>query len=128
MTGGGGLEARDTNRLHRFMDNYAQLGGYLKKDKLWWFGAYRYTENQIRQTNFPVKPFKTQLAVYQGKATYQLTPNNKVIGYYMWNSKQQPNRLDRFQLSATNSIHLDDRSRPIKSTLHGSGRSNTTRC
>jgi hypothetical protein len=110
VTGGGGLEARDTNRLHRFMDNYAQLGGYLKKDKLWWFGAYRYTENQIRQTNFPVKPFKTQLAVYQGKATYQLTPNNKVIGYYMWNSKQQPNRLDRFQLSATNSIHLDDRS------------------
>ena len=64
-------------------------------------------ENQIRQTNFPVKPFKTVLRVYQGKATYQLTQNNKIIGYYQWNTKEQPNRLDRFQLSATNAIHLD---------------------
>jgi hypothetical protein len=44
--------------------------------------------------------------VYQGKGTYQLTQNNKFIGYYQWNTKDQPNRLDRFQLNATNAIHL----------------------
>src|SRR5688572_3450860 len=61
VTGGGGLEPEDTNRLYRYRDDYFQLGGYIKKDKLWWFGAIRDSENQIRQTNFPVKPFKTVL-------------------------------------------------------------------
>jgi hypothetical protein len=110
VTGGGGLEPRDTNRLNRYRDEYFQLGGYIKKDKLWWFGAIRDQQNQIRQTNFPVKPFVTTLRVYQGKGTFQLTQNNKFIGYYQWNTKDQPNRLDRFQLGATNAIHTDDRS------------------
>ena len=108
VTGGGGLEPRDTNRLYSFRDDYVQLGGYIKRDKLWWFGAFRDSENQIRQSNFPVKPFKTLLRVYQGKGTYQLTQNNKIIGYYQWNTKRQPNRLDRHRLNATNSIHLSD--------------------
>jgi hypothetical protein len=110
VVGGGGLEPRDTNRLYRFRDDYVQLGGFIKKDKLWWFGAFRDSENQIRQTNFPVKPFKTVLRVYQVKGTYQLTQNNKFIGYYQYNTKDQPNRLDRFQVNATNAIHLTDTS------------------
>ena len=101
MEGGGGLNPEDTNRLTLFRDSFAQLGGYIQKDKLWWFGAIRESENQLRQTNFPVKPFETTLQVYQGKATYQLTQNNKFIGYYQFNSKRQPDRLDRFQLNAT---------------------------
>ncbi|MCC7417483.1 MAG: TonB-dependent receptor [Acidobacteria bacterium] len=110
VTGGGGLEPRDTNRTSRFRDDYVQLGGYIVKDRLWWFGAVRDSKSEIRQTNFPVKPFVTTLRVYQGKGTYQLTQNNKFIGYYQWNTKDQPNRLDRFQINATNSIHLDDKS------------------
>jgi hypothetical protein len=108
VEGGGGLRPEDTNRLTKFRDSYAQLGGYIQKDKLWWFGAVRESENQLRQTNFPVKPFKTTLQVYQGKATYQLTQNNKLIGYWQFNAKQQPDRLDRFQLNALNAIHLSD--------------------
>ncbi len=108
--GGGGLEARDTNRLHAYRDSSAQLGGYIVKDKVWWFGAYRDVESQIRQTNFPVKPFLTRLKTYTVKGTYQLTQNNKFVGYYMYNTKRQPNRLDRLQLSAVNSIHLTDKS------------------
>ena len=63
---------------------------------------------RLRQTNFPVKPFETTLQVYQGKGTYQLTQNNKFIGYYQFNSKQQPDRLDRFQLTALTAIHPND--------------------
>src|SRR6516225_7336968 len=33
----------DTNRLNLFRDFSADVGGYLKKDKLWWFFAYRYS-------------------------------------------------------------------------------------
>jgi hypothetical protein len=106
VVGGGGLGPKDTNRLYRYRDEYLQGGGYIKKDKLWWFGAFRDSQNLIRQSNFPVKPFETTLRVYQGKATYQLTQNNKLIGYYQWNTKDQPTRLNRYQLSATNAIHL----------------------
>jgi hypothetical protein len=108
VEGGGGLEPEDTNRLTLFRDSFAQLGGYIQKDKLWWFGAIRESENQLGQTNFPVKPFKTTLQVYQAKATYQLTQNNKFIGYYQLNTKRQPDRLDRFQLNATSAIHPND--------------------
>jgi hypothetical protein len=108
VEGGGGLAPEDTNRLTKFRDSFAHLGGYIQKDKLWWFGAVRESENLLRQTNFPVKPFKTTLQVYQGKATYQLTQNNKIIGYWQFNAKQQPDRLDRFQLNALSAIHLTD--------------------
>ncbi|MCC7417172.1 MAG: TonB-dependent receptor, partial [Acidobacteria bacterium] len=76
-------------------------------DKLWWFGAYRYVNTQVRQTNFPVKPFATILKTYSVKGTYQLTQNNKLIGYYVYNTKRQPNRLDRFTLDTRTSIHLN---------------------
>jgi hypothetical protein len=110
VAGGGGLRPQDTNRLTLFRDSFAQLGGYIQKDKLWWFGAVRESENRSRQTNFPVKPFVTTLQVYQVKATYQLTQNNKFIGYSQFNVKHQPDRLDRFQLNATSAIHLTDAS------------------
>jgi hypothetical protein len=110
VQGGGNVDAKDTNKLHSYNDETAQLGGFLKKDKLWWFGAYRYVNTQVRQTNFPVKPFVTKLQTYTVKGTYQLTQNNKIIGYYLYNTKRQPNRLDRFQLNATSAIHLTDKS------------------
>ena len=43
VSGGPGLDARDVNRLQRFRDFNADVGGYLKKDKAWWYGAYRST-------------------------------------------------------------------------------------
>ena len=96
--GGGGLAPRDVNRLHSFRDDYANLGGYIVKDRLWWFGAYRDLESEARYTNFPVKPFLTRLKTLTGKGTYQLTQNNRFIGYYEYNTKRQPNRLDAFAL------------------------------
>ena len=41
VTGGPGLPARDVNKLQRFRDFTIDAGGYLKKDKAWWYGAYR---------------------------------------------------------------------------------------
>ena len=110
VVGGNGVDAKDTNKLYSYFDGSGQLGGYIKKDKLWWFGSYRYVDTQVRQTNFPAKPFQTVLKTYGVKATYQLTQNNKIVGYYMYNTKDQPNRLDRFQLGATSAIHLTDQS------------------
>ena len=43
--------------------------------------------------------FDTKLWNPSGKATYQMSKNNKLIGYYQWGQKIQPNRLP----SSTNS-------------------------
>ncbi|MCC7416842.1 MAG: TonB-dependent receptor [Acidobacteria bacterium] len=105
VKGGGGLEPKDTNRMHAYRDSFAQLGGYVVKDKLWWFGSFRDNDSKVLYTNFPVKPFRTQLRVYQLKGTYQLTQNNKFIGYYQYNTKAQFNRLDRYTKNATTAFH-----------------------
>ena len=44
VSSGPGLDAREVNRLQRFQDFSADVGGYLKKEKAWWYGAYRSTE------------------------------------------------------------------------------------
>ena len=48
VSGGPGLDVRDVNRLEHFRDFTADVGGYLKKDKAWWYGAYRSTAVEQR--------------------------------------------------------------------------------
>ena len=43
VSGGPGLDAREVNQLQRFQDFSADVGGYLKKEKAWWYSAYRTT-------------------------------------------------------------------------------------
>src|SRR5438093_3434497 len=80
-------EVRDLNTFKTFRDISANLGGFVKKDKLWWFGAFRHTQlsraypvliDDIATTNIPV---------YTGKLTYNLTPNQKFTAYGMHANK-----------------------------------------
>jgi hypothetical protein len=110
VEGGGGLEPEDTNRMYRYRDSFAQVGGFVVRDKLWWFGAARDQDARLRYTNFPVKPFRTQLRVFQVKGTYQLTQNNKFIGYYQYNTKAQFNRLNRWEIGSSTAFHTSESS------------------
>ena len=48
----------------------------------------------MAQPNFLFdKTFDTKLWNAVGKATYQVNQKNKLIGYYQWGQKEQPNRL-----------------------------------
>jgi outer membrane receptor protein involved in Fe transport len=105
ITGGGGLEPRDVNRLYSYYDINTDTGGYVIKDRLWWYASVRYLNTQARYTNFPVKSHQTILSNFTAKLTYRLTQNNKLIGYLQPSRKQQPNRLDRFRLNATTAFH-----------------------
>jgi len=105
VTGGGGLEPRDTNRLSSYRDLNADIGGFVKKDKLWWYASWRALDSSVRYTNYPVEPHRTELRNFTSKATYQLSQNNKLIGYYQPSTKVQPTRLDRHLLSGTTAIH-----------------------
>jgi hypothetical protein len=94
--GGAGLLPREANRLSGYRDINADIGGYIKPDRLWWYSSVRHQEVSARQVNFPVKPLRTSLMNYSGKATYQATQNNKLVGFGQAGRNYQRNRLDPF--------------------------------
>jgi hypothetical protein len=110
LRAGGGLEARDLNRMVDYRDINLDAGGYVKKDVLWWYGSFRDQEINVRYPNFPVKPFATELRNYTVKGTYTLNPNNKLVGYSQWGRKAQPNRLDYYTTSSSAAIHTSEQS------------------
>ncbi|MGE3274822.1 MAG: carboxypeptidase regulatory-like domain-containing protein [Vicinamibacterales bacterium] len=83
-----------SNEIDRYYDTAINVGGPIKRDKIWWFGTYRTQFNAVAQPNFNFdKTFDTKLWNAVGKVTYQANQNNKIIGYYQWGQKLQPNRL-----------------------------------
>ena len=67
--------------------------------------SYRNQKTSVGQPNFigPISGtlFDTKLWNPSGKATYQINQNNKLIGYYQWGQKTQPNRLPSARNSYT---------------------------
>jgi len=86
-----------SNELNDYNDFNINVGGPIRKDKLWWYFSHRYQSTNVQQPNFigdiAGLPFHTDLWNPSGKFTYQLNQNNKLIGYYQWGQKSQPNRL-----------------------------------
>ena len=85
---------RTATRSDRYYDHDINAGGPIEKDKAWFFGTYREQFNAVAQPNFQFdKTFDTKLWNAVGKVTYQVNQKNKLIGYYQWGQKVQPNRL-----------------------------------
>jgi outer membrane receptor protein involved in Fe transport len=101
----GELQPSDLNRLERYYDINGDVGGFIMKDKFWWYGSLRDQNVQVLLPNFPVKAFETSLRNITVKGTYALSQNNKVTGYGQWGQKAQPNRLDTFRIGATAARH-----------------------
>ena len=106
--GGVGLSPREANRIWNYHDVNADLGGYIKKDMLWWYASFRDQEVAARQINFPVAPHRTRVSNSTGKGTLQLTPSHTLVAYAQVGRNHQPNRLDPSgltRLSATTAIN-----------------------
>jgi len=84
------------------------VGGPIQTDKFWWYFSFRDQDALARYANFAVKPHRTRLTNYGGKATYQLGQKDKLIGYAQYGRKHQPTRLDRFITGATVAIHTQE--------------------
>jgi hypothetical protein len=86
-----------SNETVKYRDFNINVGGPITQDKLWWYFSYRNQKTSVGQPNFvgPISGqlFDTKLWNPSGKATYQMNKNNKLIGYYQWGQKIQPNRL-----------------------------------
>jgi hypothetical protein len=96
VTNGSGVRLH-SNETTKYRDTNVNIGGPIKKDKLWWYFSYRNFKNSVAQPNFvgaiAGTLFDTKLWNPSGKTTYQINQNNKLIGYYQWGQKEQPNRL-----------------------------------
>jgi hypothetical protein len=94
-----------SNETEKYRDFNINLGGPITKDKVWWYFSYRNQKTSVGQPNFigPIAGtlFNTKLWNPSGKATYQIDQNNKLIGYYQWGQKVQPNRLPQNALNYT---------------------------
>jgi hypothetical protein len=83
-----------SNEIDHYYDTAINVGGPIKRDKIWWFGTYRTQKNAVAQPQFRFnQTFDTKLWNPVVKGTYQATQNHKFIGYYQWGQKIQPNRL-----------------------------------
>jgi Carboxypeptidase regulatory-like domain len=108
--GGGGLSPREANRLWNYHDLNADVGGYIKRDRLWWYSSIREQNVSVRQVNFPVKPFRTHLVNYTGKGTYQINPRNKVVVFGQGGRNHQPNLLGGFTVGTTAAVSVAEES------------------
>ncbi len=96
--GGSAVSAREANRLWSYHDLNADVGGFVKRDRLWWYASFREQEVAARQVTFPVKPRRTHTSNYTLKATYQVSPGNKAIVFATAGRNHQPNLLGSFRL------------------------------
>ena len=84
---------RDIPVLGRW-DANGELGGFLVKDRLWFFAAVRSRRNQLGvegcfQPDGSVCATDLTQDFYTGKITYQANRAHKFLGYYQWNKKDQ---------------------------------------
>ena len=85
------------SRITRYIDRNADIGGPIKRDRLWYFTSWRNQRIGTTVSGFPVeKPgdteFLTQLQNGSYKVTYQLSQNNKIGHYFQLVRKRQPRR------------------------------------
>lgn len=93
-------------RIDHYYDPNGNIGGPIKRDKLWFFVSLRNQEIGNTVTGFPVeKPgsviFLTKLQNITYKLSSQLNANNKISHYLQWGRKTQP-----FRAAASNT-YLD---------------------
>ena len=92
------LATTDLNRLSLFRDFTADAGGFLKKDKLWWYFGYR---NNVADLRFPTLVDDIQHTygpVYSVKGTANANANHRFVVYYQHAGKVQPDYLGAIAL------------------------------
>jgi hypothetical protein len=92
------LAATDLNRLSLFRDFTADIGGFVQKDRLWWYFSYR---NNVADLRFPTLVDDIQHTygpVYSFKGTFNINPNHRLAAYYQHAGKVQPDYLGAIAL------------------------------
>ncbi|HSL20646.1 MAG TPA: carboxypeptidase regulatory-like domain-containing protein [Vicinamibacterales bacterium] len=93
------LGVGEGTRIKKYFDPNVNLGGPIKRDKLWYFTSIRHQEIATSITGWPFDgdptqspDFLTRLQNITYKLTYQLNQNNKITHFLQWGRKFQPYR------------------------------------
>jgi hypothetical protein len=89
------IDTQDLNRLAMFRDFTADIGGFVKKDKLWWYFSFRNNVTDLRLPTLVDEIQHTYGPSYTGKGTANLSENgnHKLVGYFQRAGKIQPSYL-----------------------------------
>jgi outer membrane receptor protein involved in Fe transport len=88
-------------KLHTVQDFAGNMGGRIIRNKLWFFGGGRY-QKVTRDILDAFDPDGTPIAnvkkgnYYLGKASYQVTPNNSITGFYHLTNDYELRGASRF--------------------------------
>jgi hypothetical protein len=90
------------NKVQYRYDVYSDLGGRIKRDKLWFYAAWRETKEASEVLDAAPKPDGSpaqslQTARYfTDKITYQANQANRIIGFYAWSYKGNVGAISQF--------------------------------
>src|SRR4029453_10975978 len=87
------LAATDPNRLSLFRASTADIGGFLQKDRVWWYFGSR---NNVADLRFPTLVDDIQHTygpVYSVKGTFNLNQNHRFAAYNQHAGQVQPDFL-----------------------------------
>jgi len=90
--------APGSNKFTKLQDYYAEVGGPILKDRLWFYASHRDASSGnlipgfVRLADRQQVEFYTKLQDPTGKLTYQITKNNKLEGMFQVGRKWQPYR------------------------------------
>ena len=93
--GGDGVSAREANRLWNYRDFNADAGGFIIKDRLWWYSSFRDQDIASRRVNFPCQTAPdTSDELRRQSDVPDLGSRYTLVAYAQKGSNHQPNRLD----------------------------------
>jgi hypothetical protein len=90
--------APGVNKFTKLQDYYAEIGGPILRDRLWFYVSHRDSSSGnlipgfVRLADRQQVEFYTKLQDPTGKFTYQVTKNNKFEGMFQFGRKWQPYR------------------------------------
>ena len=77
-----------------FWEGHWDVGGPIRKDRLWFYTAYNHFHIDRQVSGIP-RAVATDLGVFDAtttKATFKATPHNTLVGMFQWGKKQKPLR------------------------------------
>jgi hypothetical protein len=86
---------RSANRLSGYHDLNADVGGFISKERAWWYASIRDQEVSVSVPTFP-DPVGTRFRNVTTKVTIGLTRSSQLVGFVAASRNDQPTRLEGF--------------------------------
>jgi len=102
------------NPITKQYDFNVNLGGPIRKGRLWYFLSYRDNNQYKTILGLPGEEAQSQLVNKTAKVTYQLNRSNQIIGFYNVRSKFQPLRDLSLAIPVSAANWQDSKNRPQK--------------